>query len=372
MRRIKLYAYCRTNLGDDLMVHILLKRYPQYQFFCEAENSVFENYANFLNIPMIRRRFYWVNHFLNLLTFNRRKDYLVNKIVAKMDRQCQCAIYIGGSLYMQHSNWNIDDQIWWEEKKLDKDLFVIGANFGPYWDAKFKDAFEAYFRKCAGVTFRDRYSLNLFEASLENVSYAPDVVFNLAQTENCRQGTKVVISVLDTEQRNALQAYTMVYEKLVADICSDCINHGKIPVLMSFCKEEGDECAIERIIRKMPQQVKAKTEVYNYSGNIEQALDLFRQADSVFATRFHAMILAIYFAKPFFCFAYNDKSVHFLEDLKCTNYCTFANIDKLNAAKISDLCRIVKPGDQYMSSASGQFAQFEEYMKKKEVEICQQ
>ena len=38
MKKIKVYAYTRQNLGDDLFIKILCERYPNTQFVLYAPN----------------------------------------------------------------------------------------------------------------------------------------------------------------------------------------------------------------------------------------------------------------------------------------------------------------------------------------------
>ena len=84
---IKLYACIYNNVGDDLMVDILLKRYPTYTFFYsnqyyEASNK-FLKYKNFINLYSVYKKWDILNHLCNKLTFNIDFNNLIqyNKII---------------------------------------------------------------------------------------------------------------------------------------------------------------------------------------------------------------------------------------------------------------------------------------------------
>lgn len=363
MKRVKLYAYFANNLGDDLMVHILLKRYPQYRFFSDSwdENSIFLKYSNFFSMGGTQIKYGRMNHLLNLVTFGLQKSRYLEHI-RKRESSCDCSVHIGGSLFQQPETDSFDARLKDEEKKLHQSpLYIIGANFGPYRNDEFRIAFADYFRKCGGVTFRDQASYRLFSDN-QKVAYAPDVVFNLEIPDERENKNKVLMSVIDLERRENLRKWSEVYDARIAELCGDCIMQGKTPVLMSFCKSEGDENAISRIVHALPEDVRNQTETFFYNGNISEALELFRTADRVVATRFHAMILAMKFGKPVFSISYNQKVKHVLQDVGLDCYCELDDLSQKDGRDILNSCQLADVSD-YVKQAEKQFAQFEAYMK---------
>ena len=85
--------------------------------------------------------------------------------------------------------------------------------------------------------------------------------------------------------------------------------------LMSFCREEKDEEAIEEILEKCPKTVKEKIEKYYYNGNLEEALNIIGDSRIIVASRFHANILGILFGKNVITLSYSDKTKHVLSDM---------------------------------------------------------
>lgn len=362
MKTVKLYAYWAKNLGDDLMVYILLNRYPQYQFYCDGygADTTFQNCPNFCAKETFYKKYGRLNHLLNILTLNKFNFF--NKFFQKLESRICCSVYIGGSLFIQDAQADIEKRLSYERTRMAKwPLYIIGANFGPYQTESFRIAFESYFADCAGVTFRDRKSFGLFK-HLPNVNYAPDVVFNLNPACEQKASDSVLISVIDIEKRCSISQYSSQYDQFIAEVCIETAKRGKTPVLMSFCKYEGDEDAITRIYSKLPKAVRQATDTFFYDGNLELALQLFEQAERIVATRFHAMILALCFNKPVFSVSYNSKVKNVLDDMGIQAYCDISEVEFVNIKMIFDGMPTFPDISEYKAEAAEQFAQFERYI----------
>ena len=142
----------------------------------------------------------------------------------------------------------------------------------------------------------------------------------------------MVFSVIDLKKRKNINKYIDSYEnKIIEFIKYFHKNHMKI-ILMSFCKAEGDEQAIERITNKLNIDV----EKYYYEGNIDEAIEIISTAKIIVGTRFHANILGMCFNKTVIPIAYSNKTLNVLKDMdfkgkildirKIGNF----NIDKYN------------------------------------------
>ena len=367
MSSVKLHAFFGKNLGDDLMVDILLKRYPRHKFYADtndANSNLFLKYPNFRNRTLIIERYGVLNHILNILTRYHKEDFLLHRLFKRQEQKCICGVLIGGSMYMQFTD-RAERQLEWEELRFGElPRFVIGVNFGPYYTESFLDAFHGYFQRCAGATFRDKYSYELF-ASCGEVAYAPDVVLNLPINQYLKPASDhtVIISVINTGERKHLEPWAQDYENFVIQCCHACLQRNKKPILMSFCKQEGDERFIQKIMGMLPPAVRDQTGVFYYTGNIDEALSTIAGADYIVATRFHAMILALRFKKPFFSVAYSDKVKQVLQDLGCEAYC---GMDQLRDQNVDDIFHTyAQPfeADEYIRQAIHQFDQFDRYME---------
>lgn len=286
--KIYLDAYMNGNLGDDLFIDILLKRYKSCDFFSvlPKNNYLYDNLQS-TNSNLI----YKIVDKFNLYNFYRQK--------------CDFTIVIGGSMYIEANPRK-------EIGKRPNKYFVIGSNYGPYKTKEYFNNSKKFFEDAEDVCFREKYSYNLFK-DLKNVRYAPDIVFSLDCSYLSKINTKkkVIISLIDCKIKYG-EKYTNLYEDKIIELIQILKKKGYEICLMSFCKNQGDEEAINRICNK----TKEKVETYFYRGNIKEALEKISESQVVIGSRFHAMILGLLFNKKILPINYSDKLNHVFEDYK--------------------------------------------------------
>lgn len=329
MKKVMVYAYTKFNLGDDLFLKILFDRYPDTYFilFSPKEyNKMFKQ----KNVKIIS-----INNFflrgINYISRRINKKLTINKFISKT---CDASVYIGGSIFQQSKSW--ENQIVNRENLLNKDqpFYVLGANFGPFSDDDYYNEYKKVISKYKDICFRDIYSYKLFQ-DLKNVRVADDIVFSLKRNSTNRDDKKVVISVIKPSYRSDLSEYDDLYYNKIRDISIEFIKKGYNITLMSFCKIEGDEEAIEKILKRIPNNYVEFVDKYNYRGDIEESLELISCSSLVIATRFHAMILAWVYNKPVVPIAYSEKMTNVVIDVGFDGvYTDFANLEKLNPLEI--------------------------------------
>lgn len=367
MKYIKLHAYLSRNLGDDLMIKVLTSKYPHVRFYCEYDRDpdYFNTCQNIISKAQLRIKHGRINHICNIITAYRWKSWYMRKVFRSYEKKTMASIYIGGSLFMEPSQEEIPEKISTDMRKLDsKPFYVVGANFGPYQTQEFLEAYKTYFSKISYVTFRDQSSYDLF-SYLDNTAYAQDIVFNLDVSSYLSRNTqtgKILISVIDCEKRNQTALWSGEYERFIVQICIEAIHKGKTPVLMSFCQEEGDEDAINRIIDSLPSRTAECIETYFYQGDIEESLRTISDCEKVIATRFHAMILAFLLEKPCYSIAYNCKISNVLDDIGNRNYSLISELSKVDLEHVLSDEIPTQDTKKLISSAKDQFAAFEKYV----------
>src|SRR5699024_5874675 len=147
--------------------------------------------------------------------FNKLNHLLLNY------RRFDGLINIGGSIFMEKPGWR--EKFKSREilpkrlAKLNKSLFIIGANFGPYTEQGFFDSHNDFFAHFDDICFRNQYSYNYFNRR-DNVRLAPDVVFNL-KPNNVAKERSVGFSLINLRERTKLSTYYQVYNtKMIAMI----------------------------------------------------------------------------------------------------------------------------------------------------------
>lgn len=361
MKKVYLYAYDRQNLGDDLFVHTITKRYPDVQFYIWTGS---ENKAVFKclpNLKVIDRESKWV-HFLQKI-----RPSLVSRYRYTLEDKCNAVVYIGGSIFMEYPNW---EQLltWWEYEADNRPFLALGCNFGPYHTEAYREKMASIYAKMKDVCFRDRYSAELF-TDVPTVRQAPDILFNCPMPKVAVDEKNVFVSLIDCASRDdshGLADLDNSYISGMSKLLQGYLDNGHTLTLASFCRHEGDENAIAKI-RQALGITENDSRVRNlcYTGtNADELLAAIAGAGFVIASRFHAAILALAAGRPVLPVIYSDKTTHVLEDLgfngitvdlRKENWVGYAEADSNRS--------IVTPIDTVKDQAQGHFAVLEQLIK---------
>ena len=350
-KKVLLFGYSRANLGDDLFVYILAKRYEEITFYIHIKDEKFKKpFKNLLNVECLD---------------TDRDVQLINL------EDFDAFIYIGGSIFME-SDYSKGEVLEFTKlakkcKENNKPLFYMTCNFGPYYTKEYVENARKLFELCEGVCFRDKASYNLF-SDIKNVSYAPDVVLsydfsNLMKRKSFRS---VGISVIDLEIRDKLKKKEAIYNDYIKRIIVKFAKRGYRVNLISFCAEENDEKAIEKIMTLVPEKYKNRIKTIQYTENLEEFIKKYSQMKYMVCTRFHSMILSILMGQKIYNLAYNQKTNNALNDLGVE--LKIDNIDKIEydiRLKTKDFKKLKKKKiKELQKEAQNQFAAFEKWMNK--------
>lgn len=302
--KIYIKAYINKNLGDDLFIKILTQRYPS-QIFMISDNAKYLNIKNceYIKENKLEKYYYKV---LSMLTYGK-----VNYINKKMSKD-DIFLIIGGSMFIEDNK----QKIFKYPDKINNDYFILGSNFGPYNTKRYINVYKKWFSKASDICFREQYSFNLF-SDLKNVRIASDIVFSLNKhmivNENHLKKTKKIalFSIIDCSNRN-IEKFKNEYEEKIIQLIKKMIKFDYEIILMSFCESEGDEKAINRILKKLTNFSIKK---YFYKGNVNEALNIINSSDIIIGSRFHANILGLVFNKTIIPIAYSDKTINVLKDI---------------------------------------------------------
>lgn len=352
MKKVLVNAYLRQNIGDDMFVHALVRRYPNVKFYMSAARRYRRALEQEPNIVFIED--------------NRwRRNRLTEKLVSRFG--FDACVKIGGSIFQEAppdgKRRHTPPFLGLMYRILGGNKFIIGANFGPYFTNRFLERGKLMLRHCRGVCFRDRYSHALF-AQCKNITYAPDVLFGYRAFPEAAKGDGVGISVIAPEQRLFIGQYADQYYDTLAKVCDRLIDDN-IPVrLFSFCSAEGDEKAIASIRARMknPDLVSVCT----YQGDIPAFLDSFNSCESILATRFHAMVIGFALGKRVLPIIYNEKLSNVLSDIQFGGAVwNLLEGEIPGATQIIDRCLHnpkVSGMDALAQHSQGQFAKLDAYL----------
>lgn len=312
MKRIFLYFYDKQNLGDDLFVRMICKRYPEVQFYAWHSTKENEGFRDLKNLFVLDQ------NSLKVRLLKKIRRSLVAHYRDWMENRCNAVVYIGGSIFIEYESW---EQIltWWEYEAKNRSLYVLGANFGPYQTEAYRDKFADIFSFSKDICFRDKYSQQMFSEN-PSVRWAPDILFGQQMPPRRRKDKRILFAVIDcaskSEGINQIRNFEEPYLSLICDMVQKSWQLGYNPVLASFCEYEGDKKAVEKIKKKIAPEVLKNTETVYYTGsNTMEMLQAISDSDYIVATRFHATILGFAAEKPVLPIVYSDKMLHVLKDV---------------------------------------------------------
>lgn len=314
MKKVFVDIYLQFNLGDDLFLDILVRKFPNSEF---TINYLGRSYDNFISkYKNVRSRKYTlINKIGQRLKIS---DSITN--YDKVAEEHDALLFIGGAIFREedyHATLYKDRMHMVNEfKKREKSIFIIGANFGPFKSTSFFNDYWKMFKLCDDVCFRDQFSYQLFK-ELPQVRYAPDIVFQMNVDEYKAIDTKkrVGFSIIDVHHKQGLSNYHNDYINSTVKSIETLVKQGYECYLMSFCEIEGDLKVIKEIKNHLSPETLKRTNIYEYKGNLKEAITLIASFSLFIAARFHANILGLILDVGILPIIYSDKTLNMLKDI---------------------------------------------------------
>lgn len=303
-KKVFLNAYFNNNLGDDLFVKILLERYPSVRFYVCAPSNSLVAFKNYRNLAKPCKLLFFLDKLFRKLFHNSK-----SLIVSILEKKCDLILIIGGSIFMDTKNRK---PLYSPNDKVKKKIITIGANFGPCYSSAFKDAIENELSHNCDVCFRDTFSYNSF-SHLDNVRFAPDIVFSYNLEKVSKISKTIGISVIDLSNRNKLSSFSDIYINTISDFCKFSISKGYKIRLYSFCQNEGDDSCATSIASCLNNQ--NGLEIVRYNGNIDAFINDYCSNEFLLSTRFHSIVLGMLSGSSILPIVYSEKTKHVLLDL---------------------------------------------------------
>lgn len=298
-KKILLFAYTKVNLGDNLFIYMLLKKYPDVDFYLHLIEEGYDRvYKNFKNLHFIHEE-------------RNFKDINVEEFDAYL--------YVGGSIFME-SEYGMHEMKEFNEfikrcKEAGKKFFYMSCNFGPYKTDEYINLARENFTLCDGICFRDKKSYELFK-NIDTVMYAPDMVFSFSENQNVKKEKKSIgISVINLGIRGDLQPLESVYNDFIKRIIIKFAKRNYKVYLFSFSEFEKDGESIRTIIDMVPEQYRNNIEVVTFEEDIEKYLQKYATMEYMVCGRFHSMILSILFNQKIYNLTYSQKQDNVIREL---------------------------------------------------------
>lgn len=308
--RIIVEAYLDNNLGDDIMIKIMVDKFPEHQFFLYSDSTVvqktFENIKN-----------------LSVKNTNQRKKDLKN---------IDAYIKIGGSIFQII---NFKQQVLriigilglMKMRYKGIKIATLGCNFGPYSTKFGIKLTEWELRNNQLVTVRDQFSFKMLTGfrKIDNFFYADDIVYNynVLKCDRIKSGLGISVYRSLKNEENNYENY-----QALANIADNYIKRtGKRVSLFAFDSEQENDLSAMHHIFNLSNH-KQSIDLVPYIGDSETFINKYKNCERIIAIRFHSAILADLFKVPFLPIPYSNKLMNLLNDRGFTG--DIISIENLN------------------------------------------
>ena len=362
-------GYFKRNLGDDLFLKVLSERYSFNNFEVIIDKKNAKYYRQISNVRFIKKGLLCkvVNKLLKLVS--------PAGIYSLLKYRYLKVIEIGGSVFTQRKGQRGVDFMRNYLAINSENYFVIGSNFGPFETQEFMQAHRKFFQQITGTVFRDKKTVSLFQG-VENVRYAPDVVFNL-QTEQIKTVPEkvpyAVITPIDLDFKDVSRDPKLAERKdfyldSIIKVATQLVDDGFSLKFMVFGEEQNDRGISEVLLNKLAQMRPCANLEIIETENIQKKLEILKNSSRLISTRYHSMILGWLFQVPQLVYIYSDKMLHVIDDLYPTqSYCDI----RAESLKNVDNGLFCKMGDVQLASiikrAALQFSYLDKFLEVKPV-----
>ena len=360
-KKMYLFACIEKNIGDDLFIYCVCKRYPFIDFII-SDQANYMKINNISNLRYSKKLKNWIR-FANSDPNSIIKSIIVRFLenIFKFKLKKLDSIYIVGNAF-KNMNYKGEKQLFWLKRRvnLSNKFFLLSTNYGPSNNDKWIDDCKNVFKTIDDVCLRDRKSFELFK-DLPNVRYAPDAVISCVLPEYNKNDNYIVISIIDcllNERSEKLKKTALDYEKKMSSIINSFTKNNYNIVLLNSNSLQ-DNPASQRILKMCNDMDKIK--IINYNGNLKEVFNIFENAKAILATRLHTIILGWLYNIPTIPIVYDIKVKYLLEsyefnnanfdinDLKDLNYNKILNIiNNYEFSLNSNL--IVASNEQFMNT----------------------
>lgn len=382
---ILLQFYSVKNFGDDMFVKIFADRFSDYDISLVCNPlHVPQWFPENVHMHQVASWMINVNKKIAKILkggFFSQKLLMMNADMIKNLRKCvDASAIVTGSLYMDWPEADEKEITSSVDPKVNRNFaisssykdadgdFIIGANIGPIYHKTFIQKVEKEIANLNHITLRDWASYQLI-TDRSNVQYAPDVLFSIANWNieiDPKYIGKVLISVINLQYLRLSDEQREAYFRLIKQVI--CWLGPEKCCMVSFCKKEGDDHAVDHIRLMLDAESNAKLSYLGYEDNPYEILSAFKSCEFVISTRFHSMILAAVFGKKMFPISYNCKIENYLLDLKFSGkYAVLNDIESVMLEDVqqnyfSELCY---DNSQHIRYVDNQFYALEMYLKSK-------
>ena len=296
--KVLLEAYIDDNFGDDLFIKIICERYPTESFY------LFDHGYKEETIRRLK-----CNHNLHFIPVN------TNMIECRL---FDLFLLIGGDMFPNNIDLKFREMIIDKRIEYGKPVHIIGCNLHRSYSEASLNIILKMFQKASYVAVRDEWSYNFLKERLpeNNIYHSSDIAFSY-DINNIKKIKKSGLLGISVRRKTSLddEIYTeyCAYFSSIINVYLEKDNQNQVTF---FCFSSGkvkDEETAKDILLGVNDHDRVK--IKSYLGEINSYMNSFSECESIIATRFHALVMALILHIPFIPFAYESKLNNLLLDI---------------------------------------------------------
>lgn len=284
-KKIYLKGYFDYNFGDDIMLKLVARSFPDYSFFIEDVGRT--------------------------LIFEEKNIFLASK------KECERypSLVVTGSGFMINNRVKLCIEIMRYLKREDPGDYCFGCNIEPL-DTPFKRfLISRKLNKFRLITCRDKFSYDWITANTKDleVRLLPDILFSMPDDLIPQKSGEDLLGIVVMHRRGD-SADSGYYRAMASAADLWVKTTGKKVLLMAFDSGmEDDVWACYVVKDKMSFPEKAEIIVHRDGTEIPAA---FSRCEKIICARFHSIVLSLRMGLPFYPLIFREKARNLLKDIE--------------------------------------------------------
>lgn len=299
--KIFLEAFVDNNFGDNLFVHILTSRYPEYTFYMVEKEAYAKSYR---------------------VLEEQIPNLIVQKEEAALLEEVDGMFIVGGDMFGNGGDYSeLIRQVYTVKKRGGVVAFLGMSLFREYSKKTWLDLM-VMFSYADIIVVREETTYKQLKSKFPwiPVVEATDLAFTadvtVAQEEQVREGL-LGVSIrkkVQQEEKRYYPQYCKTIAEQIQEYLKEHENHRVSLLALSSGKFDDQKVAMD-ILNLCPLEFQSRIECSAFVGDVISYMKEFQKCEKLLCTRFHALVFAILLNKPFIPIIYEEKMKRLLDGI---------------------------------------------------------
>lgn len=298
--KIFLEAFVDNNFGDNLFIHIVTARYPEYTFYMVEKEAYASSYG---------------------VLEKQISNLIVQKEEGNLLQEVDGMFVVGGDMFGNGADYGELIRCVCTVKKNGGVVAFLGISLFPEYSKKTWFDLMVLFSQADLIAVREQTTYYQLKKKFPWLSVigTTDLAFtsNVSEISSKVQSGLLGVSVRKKVQKDETKFYPQ-YCKEVASQMEQYLSESQEHQvrLLAFSSGRFDDVAVARdIVSECDEKYQDRIHFSVFEGNIASYIKEIQQCEALLCTRFHAMVFAVLLEKPFIPIIYEEKMVRFLNEI---------------------------------------------------------